>query len=137
MNKPRSNEELSLIFLRCIVSIIIATHGWHRLYEGGYVPFGEWLSSLGLPFGVAIATTITLFEIIGSPLLALGKKLPYLCFGYIGIYLTGLFINHLQHGWFVVGPGRNGIEYSALIVVSLFCIAFPSIRNSLVKKTNQ
>jgi len=126
----KSKEELAFIVLRVMVAIIIATHGWHRFLSGGYEPFGGWLSSQGFPFGLAIAWGITLFEIVGSPLLALGKKLPYLCATYIVIYLTGVFMVHLPNGWFVVGSGTNGVEYSLLLIVSLFCIGYPQYKKS-------
>lgn len=123
----KSKEEFSFIFLRSIVGVIIASHGWHRLLTGGYEPFGGWLASQGFPLGVSLALGVTLFEIIGSVFLIIGKKLPYICSVYIIIYFTGLLLVHLQHGWFVVGSGTNGIEYSVLIIASLFCIGYPKI----------
>ena len=123
----KSREEISLVLLRSILGIIIASHGWHRLLTGGYEPFGEWLNAQGFPFGLGIAVAVTLFEVCASPFLVLGKKLPYICSIYIVIYLTGLVMVHLQHGWFVVGSGSNGIEYSVLLIVSLFCVGFPKI----------
>jgi len=130
MNTVKSKEEFSFLLLRSILGIIIASHGWHRLLTGGYEPFGEWLSGEGFPFGFSIALAITLFEVCGSPFLVMGKKLPYICATYIVIYLTGLVMVHLQHGWFVVGSGSNGIEYSLLLIVSLFCIGYPRINTS-------
>ena len=127
MSSVKSKEELSFILLRSILGIIIASHGWHRLSTGGYEPFGEWLNSEGFPFGYSIALAITLFEVCGSLFLVIGKKLPYICATYIVIYFTGLVMVHLQHGWFVVGSGSNGIEYSVLLIVSLFCIGYPKI----------
>ncbi|QQX81722.1 DoxX family protein [Shewanella sp. KX20019] len=123
--KTKTKEEVAFILLRTIVAIIIASHGWHRLLSGGYEPFGGWLSSQGFPFGLGIAWAITLFEIIGSLFLITGKQLPYICASYIVIYIGGIFLVHLQHGWFVVGSGTNGIEYSTLLVVSLLCIGYP------------
>jgi putative oxidoreductase len=72
----KTREELSIILLRVAISIIIASHGWHRLITGGYEPFGIWLDSQGIPFGLAIAWSVTLIEVAGSPVLALGKKYP-------------------------------------------------------------
>jgi len=51
MEIMKSKEATALVIIRVMVSIIIATHGWHRLISGGYQPFGEWLSSQGFPFG--------------------------------------------------------------------------------------
>ncbi|MCO4798712.1 MAG: DoxX family protein [Colwelliaceae bacterium] len=130
MGKVKSREQLSFLVLRSIVGIIIASHGWHRLLTGGYEPFGSWLTGKGFPFGLGIALGITLFEIIGSIFLVSGKKLPYICATYILIYFTGLVMVHLPNGWFVVGSGTNGIEYSVLLIASLFCIGYPEINKS-------
>jgi putative oxidoreductase len=127
MEIVKSREELSFLFLRSITGIIIASHGWHRLLTGGYEPFGGWLTGEGFPFGFGVALGITLFEIIGSLFLVAGKKLPYICATYILIYFTGLILVHLPHGWFVVGSGSNGIEYSVLLITSLFCIGYPEV----------
>jgi putative oxidoreductase len=127
MEVVKSREAISLFLLRAMLGIIIASHGWHRLLTGGYEPFGNWLAGEGFPFGFSIALGITLFEVIGSLFLVIGKKLPYICAAYILIYFAGLVMVHLQHGWFVVGSGSNGIEYSALIIISLFCIGYPEI----------
>jgi len=127
MGTVKSREEVAFFVLRSITGIIIASHGWHRLLTGGYEPFGGWLTGEGFPFGLGIALAITLFEIIGSLFLVAGKKLPYICITYILIYVTGLILVHLPHGWFVVGSGSNGIEYSVLLIASLFCIGYPEI----------
>lgn len=39
---------------------------------------------------------------------------------------------HLPHGWFVVGSGSNGIEYSLLIIASLVAISWPQLSNKFV-----
>ena len=124
-----SKEQKAFILLRLVIALIIATHGWHRLITGGYDPFGLWLESKGFPFGVALALGITLYEVIGSLFLAWSKQIAYLCLGYIAIYLTGLFMVHLPNGWFVVGSGTNGIEYSVLIISALICIGYPHLHN--------
>ncbi len=118
-------QAMPTLILRMTVCTIIASHGWHRLLTGGYAPFGDWLNSQGIPFGLAVAWFITLFEVLASPLLALGKKIPQLCAIYIVIYFSGLVMVHWQHGWFVVGSGSNGIEFSVLILAALVSIALP------------
>ncbi|GAC21008.1 DoxX family protein [Paraglaciecola arctica] len=130
MSAVKSREKFSFLFLRSVVGIIIASHGWHRLLTGGYEPFGGWLTGEGFPFGLGIAWGITLFEIIGSLFLVAGKKLSYVCTIFILIYFSGLILVHLQHGWFVVGSGSNGIEYSVLLIASLFVIGYSEINKS-------
>ena len=119
------SQAMPSIILRVTVCIIIASHGWHRLLTGGYEPFGGWLDSQGIPFGIAVALFITLFEAFASPVLAFGRMIPQLCAVYMLIYFSGLVMVHWQHGWFVVGSGSNGIEFSTLLLAALFSIALP------------
>ena len=35
-----------------------------------------------------------------------------------------MILVHLPAGWFVVGGGRNGMEYSVLLIVALLGIAW-------------
>ncbi len=88
--------------------------------------FGAWLDSQGWPFGTAIAAAITLIEVIGTPLLALGRFQFALCLCYVAIYSVGLVIVHLPFGWYVVGPGRNGMEYSVLLISAFLILAYQS-----------
>jgi putative oxidoreductase len=40
---------------------------------------------------------------------------------YAGILTTGIAMIHAREGWFVVGGGRYGVEYSVLLIVALAC----------------
>jgi putative oxidoreductase len=126
-----TKQQCALMLLRLVLAIIIASHGWHRLLSGGYQPFGEWLTSQNIPFGLAVAWAITLVEVLGSVLLALGKQVTVLCAIYIAIYATGLVMVHLPHGWFVVGSGTNGIEYSTLLIATLFYVAIQNNKSAV------
>ena len=35
----------------------------------------------------------------------------------------GIYLVHWKHGWFVVGHGTNGIEYSVTLVAALLATA--------------
>ena len=109
----------AFLALRVVVAGLLATHGWARLLSGGVEPFGVWLDSQGLPFGIGIAASVTALEILGTPLLALGRWVTGLCVAYCAVYATGAVMVHLPDGWFVVGLGRNGMEYSVLLIVCL------------------
>ncbi len=109
----------ALLFLRLLLAGLIAAHGWARWLAGGVPPFGTWLDSLGFPLGFWIAAGITVFEIAGTPLLALGRWVSPLCLVYCAIYATGIALVHWPAGWFVVGLGRNGMEYSVLLIACL------------------
>ncbi|XOV77595.1 MAG: DoxX family protein [Aestuariibacter sp.] len=114
----------ALFVQRLLLSGIIAAHGWARFLSDAVAPFGGWLDSQGFPFGFAIASLITAIEILGTPLLAAGKFTVHLCIAFAAIYICGIVLVHAPVGWFVVGLGRNGMEYSVLLVVCLLSIAY-------------
>jgi putative oxidoreductase len=116
----------SLVAWRCVLAGLIAAHGWYRLTTGGIPLFGAWLDSQGWPYGTAIAAAITLIEVIGTPLLAAGRFQFALCLIFAAIYSVGLVIVHLPFGWYVVGPGRNGMEYSVFLICSFLILAWQS-----------
>jgi putative oxidoreductase len=113
---------LALTGLRLVLAGLLAAHGWARLITGGYGPFGQWLDSQGVPFGPAVAIAITALEVLGTPLLAWGRLTLPLCLTYSAIYATGIVMVHAPEGWFVVGLGRNGMEYSVLLIVCLLAV---------------
>ncbi len=110
--------------LRLTLAGLIAAHGWARLVAGGVEPFGAWLDQLGFMIGPVIAWGVTVYEIAGTVLLAAKRFVFPLTIGYALIYLAGLVLVHLPAGWFVVGLGRNGMEYSVLLIVALLCVGF-------------
>lgn len=124
MSVAGSRAKKVLSIQRVVLSIIIAAHGWARWLSDAVEPFGAWLDSLGFPFGLAIAYSITALEILGTPVLAFGKFVAVLCSMYAGIYLLGIVLVHAPEGWFVVGLGRNGMEYSVLLVVCLLGVGY-------------
>ncbi len=40
------------------------------------------------------------------------------------IHAMRLILVHLPAGWFVVGLGRKGMEYSVLLIIALLCVGF-------------
>ena len=114
----------ALLVLRLLLAGLIAAHGWARWYSGGVVPFGTWLDGLGFPFGLGIAIGVTAIEILGTPLFALGRGVFPLSLLYSAIYLMGIALVHAKAGWFVVGLGRNGMEYSVLLITCLLVVGF-------------
>jgi putative oxidoreductase len=115
----------SLIVLRCLVGLHLFLHGLTRLTGDGYVAgFGSFLSGSGIPGGLALAWAITLFEVVGTPLLALGWQQRWIALGFAAELAAGIVMVHAKEGWFVVGDGRNGAEYSVLLIGVLLAIAW-------------
>lgn len=112
----------SWLTLRLLLAGFLAAHGWARLLSGGVIPFGGWLETQGFPGGVWIAGSITAFEILATPLYAVGIRVLPLSVAFSAIYLVGIWLVHLPAGWFVVGLGRNGAEYSVLLIACLLLV---------------
>jgi putative oxidoreductase len=114
----------ALEIIRIVVALLILIHGAARLAAGGVVPFGTWLESIGFPVGIAFASAVTAYELI-APLLILARRfVTLMCIGHIGILFLGMILVHLPAGWFVVGLGRNGMEYSVLLIAVLGAVAW-------------
>lgn len=129
----RTDQQLWLL-LRLSLAALLAAHGWMRFLGGGVVPFGDWLNTQGLSAGFYLAAAITAYEILATLLYAAGKWVWQLSVVFVLIYSCGLALVHAPFGWFVVGAGRNGMEYSVLLIVTLSCIAY---RDFLLAKQRQ
>ena len=129
MTFSSSRAETALMIQRVLLSFIIAAHGWARWIFDAVEPFGIWLDGQGFPLGVVIAYTVTLIEVLGTPLLAIGRFVLPLCIIYSVIYTMGIVLVHAPEGWFVVGLGRNGMEYSVLLIVCLLSVAYQFLPN--------
>lgn len=116
-------EQMGEALLRCTLAVLIFIHGAHRIYDNGVTGFGGFLDGQGFPFGPALAWAITIYELIG-PLLLLARRwvVPIALVSAVQ-YGTGIWLVHWQHGWFVVGSGRNGMEFSVLLIVALLTLA--------------
>jgi putative oxidoreductase len=123
-----NRNELGWTLMRLTLAGLIAAHGWARLLNGAVPPFGGFLESRGFPFGLAIAWAITVYEIAGTVLLALRRFVFPLTLLYAFIYAMGIVLVHAKAGWFVVGLGRNGMEYSVLLIATLLCVGLQDAR---------
>ncbi|MFN3312087.1 MAG: DoxX family protein [Hyphomonas sp.] len=125
MNAPAHDRmALALSALRIAVALLIFIHGAARIAAGGVAPFGGWLETQGFPMGIAWAWAVTVYELAAPVLIILRRFVSLLCLGHAGILALGMVMVHLPSGWFVVGLGRNGMEYSVLLIVCLLALAF-------------
>lgn len=121
-----TRDRIAWTLLRLAVATLLSIHGWARLLNDAVMPFGAWLDEQGLPLGVPVAIAITALEIVGPPILALGRLVFPLALLHGTLLLVGIVLVHAPAGWFVVGLGRNGAEYSVLLVVALATLAIRS-----------
>lgn len=114
-----ARSDCALLGFRLLVALLIGIHGWYRLSEGTSPVFGDWLATQGIPLAHAVAWGITFGEIVGSACLAIGVCVRPFALLFMAIYAMGIVLVHAPEGWFVVGAGRNGMEYSVLLIGSL------------------
>lgn len=118
---PRPSDP-GLALLRVVLAGLLAAHGVARLAHGGVAPFGEFLAAQGFPLGVVLAGGITAFEIVGGLALALGRWVTPIAALFALQLAAGVALVHAQHGWFVVGSGTNGVEYSVCLIAGLLAL---------------
>src|SRR5262245_2861155 len=109
--------------LRVAVAAMMLIHGVTRVALGGVDGFGEFLGHSGFPAGHFLAWTITVVEIAGGAVLALGWLVRPLALWFALQLAAGIYLVHGHAGWFVIGAGRNGMEYSVLLITCLGTIA--------------
>lgn len=118
-----------LVAVRVAVGLLLLLHGVARVRLGIVDDFGVFLSGEGLPAGPALAWTVTVVELVGGPLLVWGRGVRVLAPWFALQLVAGIVLVHAAAGWFVVGAGRNGVEYSVLLVVCLGAVVADSFRD--------
>lgn len=120
-NKDR--KQIALILLRIVLALLMFIHGTARIRYGTVGGFGEFLTGRGFPLGFYLAWGLTLFELVGSVILATGFFASIIA-AIFAIHLTfGIVLVHAKVGWFVVGAGTGGSEYSVLLITAFLAIA--------------
>jgi putative oxidoreductase len=114
---------VGLTLLRVAVALLLVIHGLARASLGLVDDFGGVLNQWGFPQGHTLAWTITIVEVVGGTALAAGWLVRPLALWFAFQLSAGIYYVHGHAGWFVVGAGRNGAEYSVLLLVCLAVIA--------------
>jgi putative oxidoreductase len=113
--------------LRFAVAVIFFMHSFFTIVEGSVNDFGRlYLDTVGFaPIGLYLAWAIKLTHLVSVPLLLLNKFLKPVVLANLFILIVGIFMVHWKEGWFVVGGGRNGVEFNFLLIFVLLTILFP------------
>jgi putative oxidoreductase len=111
--------------LRFGVAIIFLSHSLHGIFTKNDVnDFGDlFLNQIGFaPFGIIIAWAVVLSQVITSVLILIGKHTKIAALINILILIAGIVTVHFKDGWFVVGAGRNGMEFSFILIIALLTL---------------
>jgi putative oxidoreductase len=114
--------------LRLALAIILLWHGLPGMFDGGVNAFGNlFLNQIGFsPLGVPLAWAIKISHVVCAVLLLLNKYIKPVAIVTIFILAMGIALVHLKEGWFVVGGGRNGVEYNFLLICVFVYLIFPN-----------
>jgi putative oxidoreductase len=113
----------SIAALRIVVAAIFMIHAIVRIKTNTIGQFGGFLETKGFVYGNAIVWMITIFEIAGGATLMLGYFKKWLALGFIILLGVGIFIIHINEGWFNGEFGTGGCEYSVALIAALIVIA--------------
>jgi putative oxidoreductase len=114
------SKDFALIIIRVAAAGNMLIHGISRTVTGGVSGFDEYLSSLGFP--PYSAFIITAFELIAAVLIMINRWASILSIFFCVELIMGIILVHGPEGWFVVGHGRNGSEYSVLLILCFVSI---------------
>lgn len=119
-DRPRLAHDI----LRYTLALEFLSHTITRMATDRVKPFGVFLEGAGFPLGLYWAWGVTLWELVGGALLALGWKTPWVALVFVVQMAFAFFLVHLKFGWFVVGHGSNGVEYAVVLAAALLATAF-------------
>lgn len=123
---PATSFNTSFI-LRLAVAIILFMHSIPGMFDNGINDFGKYyLDANGFaPAGVPLAWAIKLSHVACALCLLLNKYVKWAALITILILVAGIIMVHFKEGWFVVGGGRNGVEFNFLLIAVLLALLFP------------
>jgi putative oxidoreductase len=118
--KKLLNPRLGQMILRVVLGVIFVAHGAATLFgDGGPGSLAGFLGSLGIPVPILTAWMITLLEFVGGMFLIVGLFVVPTAILLAVHMLMGIILFHAQNGFYVVGPGTNGVEYNLLLIAGL------------------
>ena len=122
------NKFNTTLLIRVPVAIILLVHGMGGMFNNGVNDFGNfYLNEIGFaPMGVYLAWGIKLSHVVCAGCLIFDRYVKWPAIITIFIWIMGIVLIHFKEGWFVVGGGRNGVEFNFLLIFVLLYIIYPS-----------
>ena len=121
------------LVLRLALAIILFMHSIPGMFNGGINDFGNlYLNQIGFdPFGVYLAWAIKLSHVCAAILFIINKYIKWAAWPTLFILVVGIFMVHLEHGWFVVGGGQNGVEFNFLLIAVILHLLIDDKKSKL------
>ena len=123
-------------FLRFSIAIILLAHSLPSFFDNSINDFGNfYLNQSGFaPFGIYIAWAIKISHVVTAYCLFTEKYIKLVSYLTIFILIMGIILVHFKEGWYVVGGGRNGVEFNFLLIFAFLSLIFP---NGITKTENE
>lgn len=116
-----SEIDYGLLILRVCVGLVLAAHGYAKLFRGGRIPgTAGWFDSIGMRPGLVNAWLAALGEVVAGVVLALGLLTPFAAAGVVSLMFVAAWTVHRGKGFFIVG---DGWEYNLVLAVAAVAIA--------------
>jgi putative oxidoreductase len=115
------------LILRIALAVVLLAHSIPSIFTGAVNDFGrQYLNAVGFaPVGLFLAWAIKLSHVASAVCLILDKYVKLASIITIFILVTGIIMIHYKEGWFVVGGGRNGVEFNFLLIMVFLSLIFP------------
>lgn len=113
------------LVLRITLAAVFFMHGIPSIFTGAVNNFGNlYLNEAGFaPIGLPLAWMIKLSHVACAVLLILNRYIRVAALITIPILVAGIIMIHAAEGWYVVGAGRNGVEFNVLLIGVLVYLA--------------
>ena len=113
------------LVLRIALAAVFLMHGIPSIFTGAVNKFGNlYLNEAGFaPIGLPLAWMIKLSHVACAVLLILNRYIRVVALITIPILVAGIIMIHAAEGWFVVGAGRNGVEFNVVLISVLVYLA--------------
>ncbi|WP_276373924.1 DoxX family protein [Chryseolinea sp. H1M3-3] len=113
------------LVLRITLAAVFFMHGIPSIFTGAVNNFGNnYLNEAGFaPIGLPLAWIIKLSHVTCAVLLILNRYIRVAALITIPILVAGIIMIHAAEGWFVVGAGRNGVEFNVVLISVLVYLA--------------
>jgi putative oxidoreductase len=117
--------------LRLTIAITLLAHSIPSIVTNDVYNFGAfYLNKSGFdPIGVPLAWIIKLSHVVCAALLLANRYVTFAAYSTIVILIGGIIMVHYPEGWFVVGGGRNGMEFNVVLILVLISILYQNKLN--------
>jgi putative oxidoreductase len=114
--------------LRFAVALTLFMHSVPGMLNGGVHAFGNlYLNEVGFsPLGVPLAWAIKLSHAVAAICFLMDRYVKPAALATLFVLAMGIVMIHAKEGWYVVGGGRNGVEFNVLLMLVLVAILFPN-----------